>query len=116
MSLPDDAARERALILAVRPEVDGGRYPVKRVAGDRLLVEADIVGDGHDVMRAVVLDRAPDADTWRETELSPAPNDLWRAEISVPAIGIHHYTVAAWVDPFATWRRGLERKLAAGWT
>jgi starch synthase (maltosyl-transferring) len=106
--------RRRAIVLAVRPEVDGGRYPVKRVVGEALELEADIVGDGHDVLRAVALDCAPGADAWRETELVAAGNDAWRATIELPALGRHRYTVVAWVDAFATWRRGLERKLAAG--
>ncbi|HET9625517.1 MAG TPA: alpha-1,4-glucan--maltose-1-phosphate maltosyltransferase [Kofleriaceae bacterium] len=112
-----EALRRRAVILAVRPEVDGGRYPVKRVVGEPLTVEADIVGDGHDVLRAVVLDRRPGGvagEAWRETELVHMGNDVWRATIDVSALGRHHYSVLAWVDSFATWRRGLERKIAAG--
>lgn len=109
-----EALRPRAVVLAVRPEVDGGRYPVKRVVGESLVVEADIVGDGHDVLRAVLLDRAPGDGDWRETELVHTGNDEWRTTIELPALGRHHYTVVAWVDAFATWRRGLERKLAAG--
>lgn len=111
---PPDDARRRAVVLAVRPEVDGGRFPVKRVLGDRLEVEADIVGDGHDLLRAVLVDRAPGAETWRETELVPAGNDAWRAAIDLPALGLHAYAVIAWVDVFGTWRRGLEKKIAAG--
>jgi starch synthase (maltosyl-transferring) len=109
-----EACRQRAVVLAVRPEVDGGRYPVKRALGEPLAIEADIVGDGHDVLRAVVLDRPAGAERWRETELVAAGNDTWRATIELTALGRHHYTVVAWVDAFATWRRGFERKLAAG--
>ncbi|HEY0193055.1 MAG TPA: alpha-1,4-glucan--maltose-1-phosphate maltosyltransferase [Kofleriaceae bacterium] len=109
-----DTLRRRVILLAVRPEVDGGRYPVKRVVGESLAVEADLVGDGHDVLRAALLDLAPGASQWRETELFHAGNDAWRASIALPALGRHHYTVIAWVDTFATWRRGLERKVAGG--
>jgi len=109
-----DAHRSRALVLAVRPEIDGGRYPVKRVVGEPLVVEADIVGDGHDVLRAVLLDRPAGAAAWRETELVLIDNDTWQATLELTAVGRHRYTVIAWVDAFATWRRGLERKLAAG--
>ncbi|MBA3462587.1 MAG: alpha-1,4-glucan--maltose-1-phosphate maltosyltransferase [Deltaproteobacteria bacterium] len=109
----DDACR-RAVVLAVRPVVDGGRYPIKRALGDRLIVEADIVGDGHDLLRAVAIDRAPGTAAWRETELVAAGNDVWHATIDLPALGHHIYGVVAWVDSFATWRRGLEKKLAAG--
>ena len=51
-----EAHRQRAVVLAVRPEVDGGRYPVKRALGESLAIEADIIADGHDALRAVVLD------------------------------------------------------------
>ncbi|HEY0989528.1 MAG TPA: maltotransferase domain-containing protein, partial [Kofleriaceae bacterium] len=112
MSADDDPARRlsevhrrRAVIVAVRPVVDGGRYPVKRVVGEPLAVEADIVADGHDVVRAVVLDRAPGAAVWRETELGHGANDTWRATVELSALGRHRYTVVAWVDAFATWRR-----------
>ncbi len=104
----------RVVILAIRPCVDGGRYPVKRVVGDTLAIEVDAVADGHDKLRAVVLDRAPDRTQWRETELVLGPDDTWRAVIDLPALGRHIYTCAAWVDAFATWRHGLDRKLAAG--
>src|SRR5213595_3336186 len=74
MTVADDAVhlseahRRRAVILAVRPEVDGGHYPAKRVVGEPLVIEADIVGDGHDALRAVALDRPASRAAWRETE------------------------------------------------
>ncbi len=110
----DESDRGRAVILAVRPEIDGGRYPAKRVVGERLDIEADIVGDGHDVVRAVLVDRAAGAGEWRETELVLGKDDAWRARIADLKLGRHHYSVIAWVDAWATWLRGFERKLAAG--
>jgi starch synthase (maltosyl-transferring) len=104
----------RVVILAVRPCVDGGRYPVKRVVGDTLAIEVDAVADGHDKLRAVVRDRPADRAEWRETELVLGPDDTWRAVIDLPALGRHIYTCVAWVDAFASWRNGLDRKLAAG--
>ena len=41
-----------AVIENLQPLVDGGRYPVKRVVGEDLVVEADIFKDGHDVVAA----------------------------------------------------------------
>ncbi len=110
----DDADRGRAVVLAVRPEIDGGRYPVKRVVGESLEIEADIVGDGHDVVRAVLVDRAASDSEWRETELVVGKDDAWRARIDDLKLGRHVYSVIAWTDAFATWRRGFERKVAAG--
>src|SRR5215469_954559 len=104
----------RVVVLAVRPEVDGGRYPVKRVIGDTIAIEVDAVADGHDIVRAMLLDRAPGQTAWRESELVLGADDVWRAQLTLAALGRHAYTAIAWVDAWASWRRGLERKLAAG--
>ena len=99
---------QRVVILAVRPEVDGGRYPVKRVIGEPVAVEADIVADGHEVLAGVVVD-----DRGVETALVHTGNDVWSATLTFTELGRRHFSVIAWVDEFASWRRGLERKLAA---
>jgi starch synthase (maltosyl-transferring) len=104
----------RAVVLAVRPEVDDGRYPVKRAVGECVEVEADIIGDGHDVLRAALLHQPPGATAWHEIELHHKANDTWTGSFEVAQLGRHRFTVTAWVDAFATWRRGLERKHAAG--
>jgi starch synthase (maltosyl-transferring) len=41
----------------VRPEIDAGRFPIKRTLGERVHVTADIFADGHDVVAAVLRDR-----------------------------------------------------------
>ncbi|MGE5186632.1 MAG: maltotransferase domain-containing protein [Acidobacteriota bacterium] len=110
----EEHAPPRVVILAVRPEVDGGRYPIKRVVGETVEVEADLVADGHDVLRGVLRHRPPGEQPWQEVELAAAGNDTWRASFVASALGRHHYTVAAWIDAFASWRRGLERKVEAG--
>ena len=50
--------RIRAVIEGVKPEIDCGRFPIKRVVGDRVTVEADIFTDGHDALSARLLFRA----------------------------------------------------------
>ena len=55
---PQPATFGRVIIEAVRPEVDGGRAPIKRVCGDWIEVEADIFSDGHEVVTAEILFRA----------------------------------------------------------
>src|SRR4029079_13658736 len=44
----------RVQIENVYPELDGGRFPVKRVVGDTVEVWADIFRDGHDKIAAVL--------------------------------------------------------------
>ncbi|MDB4963547.1 MAG: alpha,4-glucan:maltose-phosphate maltosyltransferase [Myxococcales bacterium] len=111
---PVEDGRKRVLALALRPIVDGGRYPVKRVLGDTLEVEADLVTDGHDVLAAVLLYRHVDDPAWTEIPLEPAGNDTWKASFVLSRLGRYRYTVLTWVDAFASWRRGLQRKFDAG--
>jgi starch synthase (maltosyl-transferring) len=109
-----ESSPSRVVILAVRPEVDGGRYAAKRVVGERVDVEADIVVDGHDLVRAMLLHKPPGAKDWDEVELVSAGNDAWKASFTPSTLGRHLFTVTAWIDAFGSWRHGLERKVQAG--
>jgi starch synthase (maltosyl-transferring) len=101
--------RKRVVIENVRPCVDGGRFPAKRCAGDRVEVEADIFADGHDVLRALLRHRREGETAWTEVEMTPLPNDRWRASFDVPGVGNYEFSVVAWTDRFATWRHDLPR-------
>ncbi len=102
--------RVRAVIDAVRPCVDGGRFAVKRIAGDAVEVEADCFADGHDALR-VMLRWRPEAETaWHETEMASPGGDRWHASFVAGPPGRYRYTVVAWVDHFLSWRRELARR------
>ena len=58
--------RKRVMIEGVKPEIDGGRYPIKRTVGDRIEVEADIFADSHDALTTVLLHRRERASQWTE--------------------------------------------------
>jgi starch synthase (maltosyl-transferring) len=118
---PSEEQARRVLVERVRPQIDGGRFPIKRTAGEAVVVAADIFADGHDVIVARLLDRpvtsgeaSPAA--WRETPMRlAAPGaDEWTASFVVDHLGWHEYAVVAWVDRFSTWRHGLHLKAAAG--
>ena len=47
---PADPTGPRFLIEDIFPSVDGGHYPVKRIAGESVDVWADIFREGHDVI------------------------------------------------------------------
>jgi starch synthase (maltosyl-transferring) len=102
--------RVRAVVEAVSPCIDGGRFPVKRVLGERLVVEADCFADGHDVVTARLRWRREDEARWNETPMVPIGNDRWRAAFAPTSLGRWHYSVCAWVDRFLTWRHDLERR------
>ena len=115
---PSVDGRRRAIIEHVTPQVDGGRFPVKREVGDVLVVEADAFVDGHDVVRVILRHRAPGANgapgPWQELPMGAPDNDRWQAEVALETMGRHAYQVAAWADLFATWRRDLDKRLDAG--
>jgi len=106
--------RLRAVIEKVKPEIDGGRFPAKRVVGERMTVEADIFTDGHDALAAALLYRRNSDSHWSETPMESLDNDRWRATFEVTEIGAYLYTLQAWVDRFESWRQGLAKKLQAG--
>ena len=105
--------RLRAVIENVKPEIGGGRFPAKRVVGERMTVEADIFTDGHDALAAALLYRRKSDSHWSETPMESLDNDRWRATFEVTEIGTYLYTLQAWVDRFESWRQGLAKKLQA---
>ncbi|HUC97633.1 MAG TPA: maltotransferase domain-containing protein, partial [Candidatus Polarisedimenticolaceae bacterium] len=97
----------------MKPEIDCGRFPIKRVVGDRVIVEADIFTDGHDALSARLLFRTHDAADWREAPMEPLVNDRWRGTFNIVALTDYFYTLEAWVDRFKSWRHGLSKKADA---
>jgi starch synthase (maltosyl-transferring) len=106
--------RRRVVIEAVTPEIDGGRFPAKRVVGETVAVEADIFADGHDALAAVVKYRHQTATEWTEAPMAALVNDRWRGEFPVTELGRYVFTLEGWVDDFETWRRRLAKRLEAG--
>ncbi|HEX4243686.1 MAG TPA: alpha-1,4-glucan--maltose-1-phosphate maltosyltransferase [Steroidobacteraceae bacterium] len=102
--------RARAVIDAVFPSVDGGRFPAKRIAGETVEVRANCFADGHDKLRVRLRWRAEGAADDYESEMEALGNDVWRARFTPPRAGRYRYTVAAWVDHFESWCRELERR------
>ncbi len=105
--------RRRVVIAGLKPEVDCGRFAIKRTAGETVSVEADVFADGHDVISCVVLYRNAGSAEWEETPMSALANDRWRAEFPVREVGRYLYTVEGWVDRFETWRRDMLKRIEA---
>jgi len=103
--------RVRAVVDAVLPNVDGGRFAVKRVAGEAVRVHAHCFADGHDVLRVMLRWRAEADADWAELPMKLLGNDVWEAEFAPPAVGRYRYTVTAWVDAFESWRHDMARRI-----
>ena len=109
-----DNRSERIAIENLKPEIDGGRFPVKRAVGERVVVEADIFADGHDQLCCAVLFRGGKDESWSEARMERLSNDRWRGSFKVEELGRYQYTVMAWVDKFSSWKWGLAKKVEAG--
>jgi len=96
------------------PEIDGGRFPAKRVVGETVTVEADVFADGHDTLAAVLRFRHAASPDWSEASMQLLGNDRWRGEFPVTEIGRYVFTVEGWVDTFETWSQRLAKRLQAG--
>ena len=100
------------------PAVDAGRYPAKRCVGDTVEVSADVLRDGHDLLRAAVRYRAPDSSEWHEAPMraldAAVQGVRWAGSFDVDRCGRWEIDIEAWTDVFATWRDELRRKVEAG--
>jgi starch synthase (maltosyl-transferring) len=103
----------RVVVENVHPQVDGGRFPIKRVAGETVTVSADIHADGHDMLAAVLIYRRAGDAAWLEVPMAATGNDRWEGTFTAGAIGRYEYTVEGWIDRFASWRYELSKKAAA---
>ncbi len=105
--------RNRVVIEEIQPQVDAGRHPVCRVAGDEVVVTAAIFGDGHDQLGAQLLYRRGNDRNWRSAPMTPVNNDIWTGSFKVDKLGQWRFTILGWVDHFVTWESELRKRLAA---
>jgi starch synthase (maltosyl-transferring) len=104
----------RIQILDVWPQLDCGRYPVKRTLGRRVEVWADVFRDGHEILRAAVKYRRTGSRAWLQAPMEHSHADRWRGVFEPTALGRWQFVVEAWVDRAASWRDELRRKADAG--
>jgi starch synthase (maltosyl-transferring) len=106
--------KKRVVIENVSPEIDGGLCPIKRVLGEKIVVQADIFADGHECLKAVLCYRRENEEAWKTIPMRFLVNDRWEGEFTVVKMGHYYYTIRGWIDPFRTWQKDLGKKLKAG--
>ncbi len=98
----------------VSPELDGGRFPVKREVGDLFEVSADILREGHEALAAHLKYRTVKDTAWREVRMEPQGNDRWIARFPLEENTRYLYTIEAYPDHYRSWAEDLKKRLAAG--
>jgi starch synthase (maltosyl-transferring) len=109
-----EEGRQRVIIEGVSPVVDCGRFAIKRVVGEEVVVEADAFTDGHDALSLALLYRQANESEWHEVPMEFLVNDRWRGAFTVSAVGLYCYTLLGWVDHFKSWARDLRKRVDAG--
>jgi starch synthase (maltosyl-transferring) len=110
-------ARQGSILIEnVQPQIDCGRHPVKRAAGETVRVTADVLKEGHDELAVVLRWRqlTPKQSEPREVALRPIGNDAWEGQFPIYENGLYAFQVEAWPDAFRTWAQELSRKVEAG--
>lgn len=113
MTKPSDG-RRRVVIEGVKPEIDAGRFPIKRIVGDTVHVEADVFADGHDHVSCRLWFRHQDESEYHFVKMAPLGNDRWEGLFRVERTGQYYYTITGAIDHFDTWHSDLLKRLEAG--
>jgi starch synthase (maltosyl-transferring) len=103
--------QNRVFVEGISPQVEGGLYPVKRIEGDLLQIEADVFTDGHDMVRAEVHIRPLGQKKWDVLIMAPLGNDRFMASYALEHAGKYSYTVKAYIDHPKTWIHAFRKRL-----
>lgn len=101
----------RVTIENLSPQIDGGRYTIKKIAGERVTLEADIFSDGHDEVSARIAYRHANSGTWLYTAMTPLQNDRWTGSFVAEIMGFWEFRIEAWVDHAITWQHDLKKRV-----
>jgi len=104
-------SKQRIIVESVSPQVDGGLFPIKRIVGDRVVVQADIFTEGYNYIMAQLLYRRASEQNWHRVPMRFLENDRWEGAFRIEHLETYYYTIQAWVDHFKTWQKSLIKKV-----
>src|SRR5436190_1062881 len=81
------ATQGRVILERLQPEIDGGRFPIKRTPGESVRVTLDMFSDGHDLLAGVLKYRFVSPGPWIEIPLVDTGDDTWTACFTVSELG-----------------------------
>ena len=103
--------KNRVFIEKVIPEINGGKYPVKRTIGGGVVVSASIFADGHLTIRASVLYKHEAAEKWSTVPMTHVGEDRWKGRFNTEKLGFYTYKIQAWVDRLSFWQKSIRAKV-----
>ncbi len=106
--------QERVIIENISPSIENGLYTLKTIANQEIKIEADILADGHDFLRAVLNYKLVGDKNWTEQNFNPFENDRWNSSLALSGEGKYHFFIEAWVDWPLNWLYGTRKKIQAG--
>ena len=105
--------RRRVIVEDLTPQVDGGRYPAKRVIGDSVEVRAAVFADGHDHVAARLLFHPEGDRNWSSIPMQALGNDVFATAFTIDRLGKWEFSVEGWIDHFDTWYSDLRKRIDA---
>ncbi|MHC6226289.1 alpha-1,4-glucan--maltose-1-phosphate maltosyltransferase [Pseudomonas sp. X10] len=114
VSLSQALLAPRIVIEDTQPVLDGGTFAAKAVSGQPVVVSSKVYVDGHDRLAVMLNWRQAHSQRWHCVPMQALGNDLWQAEFTPLGLGLHLFSIEAWIDPYATYCHDLEKKYHAG--
>ena len=88
--------KDNLVIENIRPQIEGGRFMLKREPGDSVTIQADIFRHSHEKYSAAIMYRHISKKKWEKAPMYFVDNDLWEGTFIVQNIGYYEYKVVAW--------------------
>jgi starch synthase (maltosyl-transferring) len=104
--------KARTVVCHVSPEIEGGKYPIKRVKDEWVQVEADAFADGHDLVSVRLLYRQEKSKEWNSAAMLAIGNDRWKGAFQCTEEGNWFYTVQAYIDHPQSWLHNFRKRLS----
>ncbi|CAG8865651.1 Alpha-1,4-glucan:maltose-1-phosphate maltosyltransferase 2 [Pseudomonas fluorescens] len=114
VSLSQALLAPRIVIENTQPVLDAGEFAAKAVAGLPVQVSSKVYVDGHDQLTVMLNWRQAHSRRWHCVPMEFLGNDVWQAAFTPLELGLHLFSIEAWIDPYATFCHDLEKKYHAG--
>lgn len=90
--------KQRVVISGITPDIDHGKYCIKRCIGEEIKIKAVIFSDGHDDITCCVTYKHHEDAHVTTIAMNPLGNNIWQTAFIVDKIGYYYYSIKAWTD------------------